>query len=246
MEKAGCESNVGELAAKFGERTIDIKFVFPECVLKLPVQHWRQEVQLRVAALVKERGVGARDSITPMEWEKVCLPMPDASVAVKLGDGVLKGFRAAREAATRLLDPIVHPSLKDILALFMEKRTLLVELDKTFDIEINLLKWLNEKGLHDIMMVRLLECMPSSSKEMNIEESLAAVAALQGSDLHKYLNLAERAEMQACKDMLEELKRGMSPKGANDETSKLRLFVQRFAQSVACKFQNWLPQKGGG
>ena len=207
---------LSEVTSQIAPRSICISYMIPEFHLTLSVQHWRDELELRLGALVKEATIGCTGGLELLPWEQQCAAAPvprNLNKECSLGDAILGPYRAARKAAAKMVTGLPNPSLKDIDRELTSEAHVLRAIDASWNLDAAYFKRMSGNGLETKMWQQILATLPSHQENKSIAETLAAIQTLQESPLHSYLSVGLEAQLSACKKMAQELGKGICPGG---------------------------------
>ena len=187
--------------------------------LSFAIKDWREEVELRIAAIIKVDAIGVTDGIAELPWEVACLDRPEKRKTV-ISKKILNKLSHVRTQVTKFLNEFPEPTLSQMLTELETKETVWFELDRTWSLEAKSLKALAEGGGEKKLQQLILRSLPTVSRAISLSEAAGAMANLEQSTLVKMLPTSQRKCLVATSTMLSSLERGVQPRGISGESNR--------------------------
>ena len=149
------------------------------------------------------------------------------AVLGEVDQSLIKGMVSARKAFNALLDNKEVDSASDIQQVIKKEEAFLLDLEKTFDLELQfLIQQMGPQGEERVLeLVMSLMPKPGMNPVPTMSAVLASVADLQTSKLLQMQSKGVQGQLQAVRDMIQRLQLGKPP-GIDKHSSV-------FAQQVA-------------
>lgn len=224
------DGTLANLADKFEKRMVTV--AYRSVSLAVEVMDFREEIEVKVSALLKQLSVGLLNGIPAMVFEDAFLG--DVSlVNCRVEPSLLKPFIAARQAANDLLIAGDYERGADMLSALQAKLAVFVQLDRTFVMEVALTKSMCSDGGISRLQGLTLDLLPTIDKRVTVDCVAAAMAEMQRGKLYSMMNDDSRHIFDACKEMVNYLERGLPVKILACEASDfVKAFRSRSARAI--------------
>lgn len=216
------DGTLANLADKFEKRMITV--VYRSVSLEVEVMDFREEIEVKVSALLKQMSVGLLNGIPAMAYEDAFWGEVEL-VDCKVEFGLLKPFIAARQVANALLVAGDYERRADMLSALQAKLAVFVQLDRTFVMEVALTKSTCSDGGTKRLQHLTLDLLPTADKRATPADVSSSMAEMQRDKLYSMMNDESRHVFDACKEMVNYIERGLPVKILDCEASD---FVKTF------------------
>ena len=170
-----------------------------------PTAEW----QLKLAALMKTCALG-QGRLQALQHEEWIFGKDPKSVKAQIPDKFLVDFSAARKLVGDMVKGDHIESFADILHIIKANQSSLLAADRSFILEIQLLKFA-PTALEETVKKRLLGILPSETNDISLKQALYEIQALKQSDLLKKSNNSSKGQLAAFEEIVANMLRGISP-----------------------------------
>ena len=132
-----------------------------------------------------------------------------SSVKAEILDQFLKDSSAARKLVADMVKGDHVERLSDILHIIKANQASLLAADRSFILEIQLLKFA-PTALEETVKKRLLGILPSETKDISLKQVLWEIQALKQSDLVKKSSNSSKGQLAAFEEIVANMIRGIS------------------------------------
>jgi hypothetical protein len=141
--------------------------------------------------------------------------MPITELIINLAHQVpahmLGDMLAARKVALDILGPGAYSCFSDLKRALLLKAATLTAMDRTFRLELAFLESGCEVALASEVGHRLLQCMPTQSTHITLDQCQVKLQALRQSQLARMASLESQAEIDTVKDIVSNMQSSISP-----------------------------------
>ena len=169
-----------------------------------PTSEW----QLKLAAMMKTCALG-KGTLQALQHEEWIFGQDLRSVKAEIPEQFLKDFSAARKLVADMVKGDHVESLSDILHIIKANQASLLAADRSFVLEIQLLKFA-PAALEETVKKRLLDILPSETKDISLKQVLWEIQALKQSDLVKKSSNSSKGQLAAFEEIVANMIRGIS------------------------------------
>ena len=170
-----------------------------------PTAEW----QLKLAALMKTCALG-QGKLQALQHEEWIFGKDFKTFKAQIPDKFLVDFSAARKLVADMVKGDHVESLSDILHIIKANQASLLAADRSFILEIQLLKFA-PAALEETVKKRLLDILPSETKDISLKQALWEIQALKQSDLLKKSSNSSKGQLAAFEEIVANMMRGISP-----------------------------------
>jgi hypothetical protein len=170
-----------------------------------PTSEW----QLKLAAMMKTCALG-QGTLPALQHEEWIFGMDLKAVKAEIPAQFLKDFGAARKLVADMVKGDHVESLSDILHIIKANQASLLAADRSFILEIQLLKFA-PTALEETVKKRLMGILPSETKDISLKQVLWEIQALKQSDLLKKSSNSSKGQLAAFEEIVANMMRGISP-----------------------------------
>ena len=205
LRKADTMKDISNGATLAGQRQVAVTYRGVQA--QVPVCDHIEEIDMKLSAPVKEYAVGRAGGLTPLVWEAACFGHPEGEVKVDQDLPGLREYESARKAANDVCKAS-KANGHEISEVLSSRLQFFRQLDRTFTLEILMLKHMCDHGAQQRLFAIILEAMPSAERKRTIEQVVADVVALQASDLYNFASLSVRGVVEGARELLSTMERG--------------------------------------
>ncbi|CAE8633276.1 unnamed protein product [Polarella glacialis] len=211
--KSECDTVVQDFASinkGRSKRCIVIDF-FGHAVRDLKVESPEEEVDLRIAAALKDCCIGLVWGLELLSYERWLRAGPNA-VKCEVERCLMEGAAAARRLVAELIDDARISSFSEMAQIIVAKANSIACLDPTFRLELAFLSQA-ESLVGAAIRTATLACLPDLSAKGAIAMDLAAIklAELAKSEMVKRSNSASKGGLESVQMVVANMQRGISP-----------------------------------
>ena len=196
-------------------------------MIELPVNSWLEYFSLSMSAFVK--GIGVETGLLePMFVEKELLGVREDLKQLVVAPDMLLEARAARTAASRLLEASENLNCEEVAKVLTTKRLLLLSMDSSFKLEEGL--WTCMRGETGIKLLqgRILDCLPKRDALLSVEESIGRLDVFSKSLVLGFCGRGISGQYDTVQTWLQTMRNGRCPVfGSGTDTG--------FMQQVSCR-----------
>jgi hypothetical protein len=203
--------------------------------LKMQVADPTSEWQLKLAAMLKTCALG-QGKLQALAHEEWIFGKDIKANKAEVADKYLEDFSAARKLVTDMTKGDHIESFADILSIIKSNQASLLGADRTFILEIQLLKFA-PAALEDTVKKRLLAVLPSETQDISLKQALFEIQSLKHSDLLKKSSNSSKGQLAAFEEVVANMIRGISPDPGPASTcsfyAQVMLALQWFCRAQA-------------
>jgi len=177
--------------------------------LKMQVADPTSEWQLKLAALMKTCALG-QGSLQSMQHEEWIFGKDIKAVKARVPDEHLKDFSAARKLVGDMVKGDHVESFADILTIIKANQSSLLAADRSFILEIQLLRYA-PAALEETVKKRLLAILPSETKDISLKQVLYEIQALKLTELVSKSSNGSKGQVAAFEEIVANMLRGIGP-----------------------------------
>lgn len=184
------------------------KFRYRGLELHLTVEHSSDEIEIRVAALCKERGIALKK--LPELFVEDVFPAPAASI-LTTDDACFARYVCAREMANAE-NELVKPHTGELTkAMLQDKKWKYIQADDTFVIELGIVDAIVSGMGAERLKKDVLATLPSEAGLRPFDDVLAAIEVLQESKMYKLVARDVQNQIKTLIGAIAQLKAGVPP-----------------------------------
>ena len=170
-----------------------------------PTSEW----QLKLAAMMKTCALG-QGSLQTLQYEEWIFGKDLKALKADIPNEFLTDFTAARKLVADMIKGDHVESFADILAIIKANQSSLLAADRSFILEIQLLKYA-PAALEETVKKKLLGILPSQTKDISLKQVLCEIQALKQTDLVKKSSNSSKGQVAAFEEIVANMLRGISP-----------------------------------
>ena len=198
-----------------------------------------EELSLRGSAVLKARAVEAK-KLDPLHCEN---ELVDASLKQDhqaFEEKLITAANIARRSANAMVTAEGDPSgvvMRDIL---FAKQGVLIQMDKSFKLEINFVASFTGAGGEERLISKIKECLPSGDIEMQPKDSVGKLCALMNTQLFRFCSAGGQGKVSTVRQFVTSLSMGQRPNLQQLDNSD-------FMKSIGIRLANFarVVQSGG-
>ena len=194
--------------------------------IAVPVQSVTEELQIRLAAVVKTRARD-QDLLPALFMEDSLVARNRVPELGKVQPELLAEAKVARATANQMLGSENWLHGEAVQSLLDKKGSTLIALDRTFAIErCFILAMLGEAG-EKRLLEELVEILPSELRAISLKDSASKVATLMGTDLFRFCSRSAQGGVKATHHLLQNMVLGFPPSFGASESCGMLLVVKQ-------------------
>ena len=188
-----------------------IAIVYRGIKIKLTIQTLFEEFEFRFMAKVKEWAVRL-NFIDPLVCENSLVTSPSTrDTPCSIDDELIKGPRAARAMANSFFETEGWCSGEAIKGVLEQKAPILIQIDKTFGIEIAFYEALVAEEGQRLLTEKSLACLPTERDNPGAEMVLSRLTELRNSDVFRFCPRGTQGLVETVRELIAALAGGRSP-----------------------------------
>ena len=193
--------------------------------VKVSVSDARQELDIRLGALIKNATVGTNGGLSMLPWEKAVVN--PRGEPVKFSAATLKPFVLARHTCLKVIGDAMLINIQDIVDMITRKLTTYLGQDPTFVLELAMASAIAEHLGTSMVQHQIQEALPSQDKETSFAEVQRKLQTLRVSDLANMLPPSKKSDIELAIDVVKQLERGICPSSVRTATGFLKQMFDR-------------------
>jgi hypothetical protein len=218
------EISVASIAERFQKRVIQLSY--RGCQFPIEIADYREEVDLKMSAALKEAAAGMTGGLSCLKCESAILGEVVVGVS-KVPAEYITSFESARAAANAMLSLHQCDSGAEILTLLTKKTAFYLQLDRSFVVELGLVRSMCEAGGSHRLQTLVMALMPTAVRRTTLAEVAAGMHRLQQSELFAFVSESSRGTFDAAKEVINNLERGIGPRLSPEADSFIGILLAR-------------------
>lgn len=193
-----------------GKRSIDIEFF--GCTLSMVVSSLTEEVDMRLAAAIKNIAIGRPGGLEALSYEKWIKPLTKVKT-LSIPKSLIEGPEAARRLVSEIIADDRIASFAEVEQTIKAQSSSALVLDPTFRLELSFLSQA-ERLIGECVQRAILERLPGTSPEASpttMEHTSVRLAELQKSDMVRRSSCSAIGQLESVQLVIDNMMRGISP-----------------------------------
>jgi hypothetical protein len=180
--------------------------------LCIQVDDVRFEAQLTVAALFHKAALGKTHGLVPFAYESWVCNLPKGPEACPLNSESLQTYNAARRTFADMIETSGAATLAEMLELAKRKRTVSLEIDPTFILELAFLQTKVLELVDKHVSNQNYACLPISNLGKSFPQATGALESLLEAEVVKAASVPIQHKVESVIELISNLERGVAPK----------------------------------